>query len=86
MAIVKEIHNKKEISSPHDYIKTSIRELQDISGLSLKGCETEKPLTNIVMASAVLSLLSSSSTELSDEKDSVKFLDCTICNNSSYQR
>ncbi len=38
------------------------------------------------MASAVLSLLSSSSMELSDEKDSVKFLDCTICNNSPYHR
>lgn len=35
------------------------------------------------MASAVLSLFSSSSMELSDEKESDKFLDCTIGNNSS---
>lgn len=42
--------------------------------------------TNIVMASAVLSLLSSSSMELSEENESVKFLDCTIGNNSSYHK
>lgn len=50
---------------------------------------TNKPeakLTNIVMASAVLSLFNSSSIELSDEKESVKFLDCTISINSSYSR
>lgn len=46
----------------------------------------KETLTNIVMASAELSLFSSSSTELSDEKESVKFLDCTICNNSSYHK
>jgi len=40
-------------------------------------------ITNIVIASAVLSLFNSSSTELSDEKASVKFLDCTIGNSSS---
>jgi hypothetical protein len=45
----------------------------------------EKP-TNIVMASAVLSLFNSSSMELSDEKERVKFLDCTIGNNSSYHK
>lgn len=39
--------------------------------------------TNMVMASAVLSLFNSSSMELSDEKERVKFLDCTIGNNSS---
>ena len=38
------------------------------------------------MASVVLSLFNSSSIELSDEKESVKFLDCTICSNSSYQK
>lgn len=43
----------------------------------------QNKLTNIVMASAVLSLFNSSSIELSDEKESVKFLDCTICINSS---
>jgi len=37
------------------------------------------------MASAVLSLFNSSSMELSDEKERVRFLDCTICNNSSCQ-
>jgi hypothetical protein len=34
------------------------------------------------MTSAVLSLFSSSSMELSEEKESVRFLDCTIGNNS----
>jgi hypothetical protein len=43
---------------------------------------TRKKLTNIVMTSAVLSLFSSSSMELSEEKESVRFLDCTIGNNS----
>lgn len=38
------------------------------------------------MASAVLSLFSSSSMELSEEKVSVKFLDCAIGNNSSCQQ
>lgn len=38
------------------------------------------------MASAVLSLFNSSSIELSDEKASVKFLDCTIGNSSSYHK
>lgn len=40
-------------------------------------------LTAIVMTSAVLSLLSSSSIELSDEKDKVRFLDRTIGSRSS---
>lgn len=43
----------------------------------------EKP-TTIVIASAVLSLFNSSSMELSDEKETVTFLDRTIGNNSSY--
>ena len=40
----------------------------------------------MVIASAVLSLFNSSSMELSDEKASVKFLDCTIGNSSSYHK
>lgn len=39
---------------------------------NMYGIKTSE-LTNIVMASAVLSLFNSSSIELSDEKDSVKF-------------
>jgi hypothetical protein len=42
--------------------------------------------TSIVITSAVLSLFNSSSIELSDEKASVKFFDCAIGNNSSYNK
>jgi len=46
----------------------------------------QRDITNIVITSAVLSLFNSSSIELSDEKASVKFFDCAIGNNSSYNK
>lgn len=41
--------------------------------------------TAIVITSAVLSLFSSSSIELSDENERLKFLDCTIGSSSSWK-
>lgn len=75
-----------------NYLKFSINQNNPILSnnkvmKSLQSAQyAEEKLTTIVIASVVLSLFSSSSIELSDEKESVKLLDCTIRSNSTYNK